>query len=93
MTATCTVVVSATGQKCGAPAVSSFNGFHECAEHDVSHIVAEAKHTGYDVGDTCTVSRYGKTYIGQVVRVTRTGRVFARFTYGNGATRVVDIDA
>jgi len=95
-TITCTVGPDSFGHRCGKPAVSSFVGsngttYAECAEHDTSAIVAEARHIGYEVGDTAVVRRYGKDYIGRVVRVTRAGGVYVRFAYGNGASRIVKV--
>lgn len=88
---TCTVGPSAvTGERCGKPAVSWFTvagiTYAECADHAVKQTIAAPA-----VGETVPVHRHGKVYTGTVVRVTRGGTVFARVTYGNGATRVVEV--
>jgi hypothetical protein len=96
-TTTCTVVVSATGAKCGDRAVHTFVGtdghtvYGECAAHTTAHIVGRG-HAAH-AGDHVTVRRHGKDYDAVVDRVTRTGRVWATVTYDNGVTRTVPVDA
>lgn len=88
----CTIVVNATGARCGQPAVKTWESsifpgeiLGECRKH---HFDFEPH--GRNIGDLVEVRRHGKDYIGQVVRVTPT-KVFAQVTYGNGATRVVEV--
>lgn len=94
---TCTHGPSAvTGQRCGQPAVATFTGsdgqaYAECAEHAVVSTVCRAAHSGRQVGDAAIIRRHGQDYVGQVVRVTRSGKVYARVTYANGASRVVEV--
>lgn len=93
----CTVGPSAvTGRRCGKPAVYTFRAttgeiFAECADHYPGHEAAYTVPTA-KIGDRVDVHRHGGVYRGTVVRVTRTGRVFAEVTYNNGATRVVEVD-
>lgn len=70
-TAHCTVVTGAAGERCGATAVVTFTGrngdaFAECAEHDVSGIVAKARRA-FAVGTTVRVFHAGIAKIGTVV--------------------------
>lgn len=92
MSHTCTITINAKGQRCGKPAVKVFRSalnsdeiLGECVEH---HFDFEPY--GRNVGDLVEIHRYGRVYTGQIVRVTPT-RVFAQFTYNNGATRVVEV--
>jgi uncharacterized protein (DUF1684 family) len=94
---TCTVVISHSHGVCGQPAVVVVGEFAECAEH-AADAVSIAKTsgpvvTGPSVGDAVDVARHGKVYRGTVTRVTRGGRVFAQVTYGNGASREVEVGA
>lgn len=89
MTLTCTHGPSAvTGERCGAPAVTSFTGAHgetfaECAEHAV--VIARS------TPGTVTVRRNGRFYTGRVVHVTLGGIVYAEITYENGVVRKVRV--
>lgn len=73
---TCTVGPSAvTGERCGAPAVVTFTGrdgkvFAECAEHDVSHIVAP-KPSDFAPGVIVVVEHIGIAKVGVVESVAR----------------------
>lgn len=88
---TCTI--GSHGNRCGAPAVTTFVGsngtvYAECAAHAV-HIAPRT--TGHAVGDTVEVRRYGKVYRAVITRVGRGGAAYATFTYGNGATRTARV--
>lgn len=56
---TCTVIIDATGHRCGRPAVATFVSkrsgeiFAECAEHEVR--LSEPEATGPRVGQACTI--------------------------------------
>ena len=87
---TCTVVKSAVYGVCGKPAVWTDGRFAECAEcaKDPSALARMGERAGGpSVGDTVTISRYGKTYPAKVVEVGTRGAVYVEWTYGNGATR------
>lgn len=76
-----------TGERCGKPAVASFVGsdgttYYECAAHRFG---IETR------PDTVEVHRYGKTFVGRVIRVKRTGTIVAEITYGNGVKRTVEV--
>ncbi len=90
----CTVITTATGGTCGAPAVHVFkatNGatYAECAAHNTGTI--GAGRAGHEVGDTVEINRYGKTYTAVITRVGAKGAAYATFTYDNGATRTVRV--
>lgn len=74
---TCTVVTSATGGRCAAPAVHSFAAttgetFAECEAHDTRRVVAATPGVAVGVGSTVHVRHAGRTKAGTVVRVGRT---------------------
>lgn len=63
-----------TGERCGKPAVTTFEGrdgkvYAECAEHDVSAIV---NRPALVVGASVTVTHGGIAKVGTVVKVGRT---------------------
>lgn len=97
-TTTCTVVTTAKGGKCGAPAVHTFVGtdghtvYGECTDHSTAHIRV-GRAAGHAVGDHVTVRRYGKDYDAVVSYVGKRGAVWADFRYDNGVERTVRVDA
>lgn len=89
---TCTHGPSAvTGARCGKPAVTSFvatsgETFHECAEHAPKHPFAP------DDADHVMVWRYGREYVGKIVKRGKRGAVYAEIRYGNGTKRIVRVE-
>lgn len=94
--ATCTVFESVLeNRRCDKPAVWSNGEFAECAKHSLDPVSLSAGANpisyGPALGDPVVVHRHGKDYTGKVVRITRTGVLYAEVTYNNGATKVVRV--
>jgi hypothetical protein len=86
------------GGICGKPAIYVEGEYAECAEcaGQPGSLYATRKYAkgvaaGPAIGAKVDVHRHGKVYIGTVERVTRGGTVFAKVTYGTGATRIVKV--
>jgi len=100
-THTCTVR-SAVHGVCGLPAFYVEGELAECEIHarvagslyKTRSVAASAvKVTEHKLGDRVEIRRHGKVYLGTVVYVGARGRVEAEVTYGNGAKRVVKVEA
>lgn len=94
MTTCTTTRLFEPGGVCGKPAIYVEGEYAECAEcaaHPASMYATRGIVAGPKVGEKVDVHRHGKVYTGTVERVTRGGNVFAKVTYGSGATRVVKV--
>lgn len=86
VTKTCTVVVGAQGERCGAEAVVELAGgrFAECAEHTL----ITPERPLFEKGALVSVRKYGRVYEGKVLAVGRT-RALVTFKLAGGSAKTL----